>query len=225
MRTNMAPRMQAGLLLLLVATSGVFAGVVGDRLMSGRADPPAAQPDTPPMPPMGGPWRWEARPESRYADRLGDVLDLTPAQRAAIDSIVAEEQSRVRELTEEVQPRFREIAEQTRSRIEGLLTEDQRDALRELREERSRTMRRGDMRRRPDGPGPRPGPGPGPVDDGAAGQRPRLRQHDTVPAAPDTTSTPRGSLPAGSSQPGLRYAAGGAWPAGAWQAGAWPAGA
>jgi Spy/CpxP family protein refolding chaperone len=208
MKTNIAPRIQAVLLLLLVATSGVFAGVLGDRLVSGRADPPAAQPDTPTMPPMGGPWRWEARPESRYADRLGDVLDLTPAQRAAIDSIVAEEQSRVRELTEEVQPRFREIAEQTRGRIEGLLTEDQRDALRALREERSRTMRRGDMRRRPDGPGP--GPRSGPDDDGAPGQRPRLRQNDTVPAAPDTTSTPRGSLPAGSSQPGLRYAAGGA---------------
>jgi Spy/CpxP family protein refolding chaperone len=153
------PRVQAVVLLLLVATSGALAGIVGDRLLTDRQDAAVARPDPEAPPPSGGPWRWEARPEGRYADRLGDVLDLTPAQRTAIDGIVAEEQVRVRELTEQVQPRFREIASETRGRIEELLTAEQREILRSLREERTRTLRRGDPRWRQDSLRPQRGDG------------------------------------------------------------------
>jgi Spy/CpxP family protein refolding chaperone len=146
----LGPRVQAVVLLLLVATSGALAGIVGDRLLTDRQDTATVRPDTRAAPPLGGPWRWEARPEARYAERLGDALDLTPVQRAAIDSIVAEEQVRVRELTEQVRPRFREIASETRDRIEELLTAEQRETLRSLREDRMRTMRRGDPRWRQD---------------------------------------------------------------------------
>jgi Spy/CpxP family protein refolding chaperone len=144
------PRVQAAVLLLLVAASGALAGIVGDRLLTDRQRTAALRPDAPAALPPGGPWRWEARPEARYAERLGDALDLTPVQRAAIDSIVAEEQVRVRELTEQVRPRFREIASETRDRIEELLTAEQRETLRSLREDRMRTMRRGDPRWRQD---------------------------------------------------------------------------
>jgi Spy/CpxP family protein refolding chaperone len=155
----LGPKVQAVVLLLLVATSGALAGIVGDRLLTDRQDPAGAPADTLTAPPFGGPWRWEARPQVRYAERLGDVLELTPAQRTAIDSIVAEEQARVRALTEQVQPRFREIARDARDRIEELLTAAQRETLRSLREERMRTLRRGDPRWRQDSMRNPPGDG------------------------------------------------------------------
>jgi Spy/CpxP family protein refolding chaperone len=146
MKPKLAPRVQAIVLLLLVATSSALAGIVGDRLITDRHSEPAAgavapangagDPSARP-----GPWQWEPRVGMRYGERLHGALDLTPAQRAAIDSIVAEQQREVRQLNEEIRPRFRAIAEQTRDRIEDVLTEEQRIRLRALREERVRTLR------------------------------------------------------------------------------------
>jgi Spy/CpxP family protein refolding chaperone len=191
MNINLGARTQAIVLLLLVGTSGALAGVVGDRLLLERgssAQQPAAQ-EGPPGGPPGGqpgdgtPWRWEAQPGDRYADRLAESLELTAAQRAAIDSIVDEQQERVEELNREIQPRFRAIAQETRAGIEAVLTEEQRQRLRSMREDRMRVMRPGmremmrerrddgrpemrpemrpDMRPdgRPMGPGMRPPPG------------------------------------------------------------------
>jgi hypothetical protein len=143
MRTGMTPRVQAIVLLLLVATSGALAGIVGDRLVSRRGAAPAEAGE---LPAMRGPWRMEARPAGRYAERLGDVLELSDGQRAAIDAIVAEEQERVRALTAEVQPRFQAAAAETRARIEDVLTPDQRERLRTLRSERMRALGRPDAR-------------------------------------------------------------------------------
>jgi Spy/CpxP family protein refolding chaperone len=142
MATNIAPRVQAVVLLLLVATAGAVAGIVGDRLVSERSDPSPAIADVRPgAVPGPGPWRWEARRDMRYGERLAADLDLSPEQRAAIDSIVRDQQQRVRALTAEVEPQFRAIAEQTRGRIEAVLTPEQRARLAELRNERRRTMR------------------------------------------------------------------------------------
>jgi hypothetical protein len=179
MNINLGARTQAIVLLLLVGTSGALAGVVGDRLLLERgssAQQPAAQ-EGPPGGPPGGqpgdgtPWRWEAQPGDRYADRLAESLELTAAQRAAIDSIVDEQQERVEELNREIQPRFRAIAQETRAGIEAVLTEEQRRRLRSMREDRMRVMRPG-MRemmreRRDDGrPEMRPDMSPGVRPDG-----------------------------------------------------------
>jgi hypothetical protein len=167
MRINAGPRSQAMALLLLVATSGALAGVVGDRLISDRTAPAAAPEPTAgeEYPVAGGPWRLEARPAGRYAERLGAALELSPQQQAAIDEIVAEQQARVQELTAEVQPRFRAIAEHTRGRIEDVLTTEQRERLRTLRSERMRATGRPDGRWRDDSL--RIGPG----EDGRPGRR------------------------------------------------------
>jgi Spy/CpxP family protein refolding chaperone len=140
MKLSMSARTQAVVLLALVGTSGALAGVVGDRLLHERTAPAAGA-----LPPVGGPavagpWRWEPRPDARYADRLARQLDLSTEQEAAITGIVAEEQVRVNELTRELQPRFRAIAEETRGRIESVLTPEQRERLRTLRAERTRVM-------------------------------------------------------------------------------------
>ncbi|HSJ08121.1 MAG TPA: hypothetical protein VK936_15555 [Longimicrobiales bacterium] len=166
MATNIAPRVQAIVLLLLVATAGAVAGIVGDRLVSERADPSPAVEEARPGP-GAGPWRWEARRDMRYGERLSSDLDLSPAQRAAIDSIVRDQQQRVRSLTAEVEPQFRAIAEQTRGRVEAVLTPEQRARLAELRDERRRTMRE-EWRPGRDRVGPRE-------------ERMRLRRSDTLP--------------------------------------------
>jgi Spy/CpxP family protein refolding chaperone len=154
MKLSLAPRVQAVVLLLLVATAGALAGIVGERLVTERPDTAALRDAVPTAP--GGPWRWEARTDEHYAERLGATLELTAEQKRAIDGIVAEQQERVQELTREVQPRFHAIAEETRNRIEAVMTPEQRTRLRGLREERMRVMRRGELRGpRDDGVRPR----------------------------------------------------------------------
>jgi hypothetical protein len=176
MKLRLAARTHAIVLLALVATSGAVAGVVGDRLLSGRQVMPPADPardgagaaaDAQDMGDV--PWRYEARPMPRYGERIARTLDLSAEQRTAIDSIVAQEQARVRALTAEVQPRFRAIATDTRVRIEEVLTAQQRDRLDELRSERMRGMRpemRGLMRQRRDSM----------MQEGAAPRRPMMER-------------------------------------------------
>jgi Spy/CpxP family protein refolding chaperone len=143
MKLNPGARTQAIVLLLLVATAGALAGVVGDRMLTDRGGSSRAWDAPRAGPAPGGPWRWEARPDERYGERLGVSLELSAAQRAAIDSIVAQQQARVQALTDEIQPRFRAIAEEARGSIEDVLTPEQRERLRGLREERLRGMRPG----------------------------------------------------------------------------------
>lgn len=181
MRPNLAPRVQAVVFLLLVATAGAVAGIVADRLVSDRPEPPPARAVTPGA--TGpGPWRWEPRTDARYAERLSSVLELSAAQQMAIDSIMADQQQRVRELTAEVQPRFRAITEQTRGRIEDVLTPEQRKRLRGLREERVRTLHR---ERR----GPRNG------DEAGGGMRRRMPPRSDPLRAPDRVPDRSDSLP------------------------------
>lgn len=143
MRLQLSARLQAIIVLALVATFGALAGILADRRL---ARPPVAEaPAQLPMrgPPGGGP----AGPggmgagQLRYIEALSEQLELTPAQRAAIDSIVAEQRHRVHELQQEVQPRFRQIAEQTRIRIDQVLTDAQRQEMRRLRQARLRQER------------------------------------------------------------------------------------
>jgi Spy/CpxP family protein refolding chaperone len=159
MKLNMGTRTQAIALLLLVATSGALAGVVGDRLLLERdasRQPGEWRPSGVAGPPPDGPWRWEARPDERYAQRLAHSLELSEAQRVRIESIVELQQERVRELAEEMQPRFRAISEEARAGIEDVLTAEQRQRLESLRQERMRLMRPGmrEMMRQGDGHGP-----------------------------------------------------------------------
>lgn len=143
MSLRMGARSQAALVLALVALFGVLLGVLGERVLAQRA----AAEWTPfrggPPGGMGvgmggrggGP---EARGQPRYAERLDALLDLTPSQRAAIDSIMTEQRVRIRELNREMEPRFRAIAEDTRTRVESVLTDEQRTRLRGLRQDRMR---------------------------------------------------------------------------------------
>ena len=124
---SLGPRAQAVLVLTLVAALGALLGILGDRYVAqqrSRGDDVRA----------GGPDR------VRFIDRMAEHLELTDEQRTAIDSILAQQQVRVRALTREYQPQFRTIAEDTRHSIEAVLTPEQRERMRTLRRDRLRGL-------------------------------------------------------------------------------------
>lgn len=133
MTLHASPRLVAALCLLAVALLGVTLGATVDRMwLLPRGDSLRG---------LGGGRAYVAVPQGigarwargTYADDLARELELTAAQRAAIDAIVQGQQQRVTELTREIEPRFRAIAQETRRQIAGALTETQRakfDALR-----------------------------------------------------------------------------------------------
>ena len=143
MKFALGPRAQAVLVLALVGTIGALLGILGDRIIAQRS---AEMPGE-------GPRLSQSRgmmPAMRYSDRLADRLNLTADQRVRIDSILAEERIRARELAQEFQPQFRSLAEQTRMRVESVLTAEQREQMRAIRQQRARRM--GDPRPPPGSP-------------------------------------------------------------------------
>lgn len=138
MRPSLGPRAQAGLVLALVATSGALLGILGDRLLASQRSDEAPAMVAPVQGSRGG-----MIAGSRYGERLAQRLDLSDVQRARIDSIFAEEQVRARELSREFQPQFRALADQTRERVEAVLTPEQLEQMRAMRQQR---MRRPGMR-------------------------------------------------------------------------------
>src|SRR5690606_34379773 len=114
-------------------------GILADRFIAQRR---AA--DSPPGVERMGPPRGGMMSGRRYGDGLAARLDLTAEQRERIEAILAEERVRARELTDQFQPQFRALAGQTRERVEAVLTSEQREQLRAMRQQRMRRPR--DMR-------------------------------------------------------------------------------
>ena len=67
---------------------------------------------------------------------------VTIAQAQAVDSLLREQQTRVRATMRESQPRLREIARETESRIRTVLSTEQWNRWQELRRERTSRRRR-----------------------------------------------------------------------------------
>lgn len=143
MRIRLGPRAQAAILMTLVGALGIVVGIGIERLRP--TDVPATE-GTPAVrrPGQGRGADLNNRHEGAMArgpviglnERLRREVDLTPAQEAALDSIMAENRTRVRALMREYQPHFRAIVEDTRRAIDSVLTEEQRERLRELQAER-----------------------------------------------------------------------------------------
>jgi hypothetical protein len=135
--TMAGPRVQAALLLALVAAAGMLAGIAVERLFAGPA-PTAEGPDwlnverpSEPPPPDRA-WRARIRPRMSafYVEHLTHELDLSAEQQDRVERILATQQERMREITREIEPRFREVAEATRRDILDILDEDQRRVFR-----------------------------------------------------------------------------------------------
>jgi Spy/CpxP family protein refolding chaperone len=169
---KLGPRGQAVIVLALVATLGALAGVLGERIVAqqraGALEATAPRPFRGPPGMMGrgplasdattrapgqrganGMMRAPAAAEVRYAERLSTMIELTAEQQVAIDSIVTEERRRVSELTAQLEPRFRQIAQETRQRVEAVLTPEQREQMRTMRQQRMRMLTEPGPRRQP----------------------------------------------------------------------------
>jgi hypothetical protein len=153
---RLGPRAQAALVIVLVAASGVFAGVLVERLVAQQRAPaeaplrvPSGMMERGPLGPgaaMRPGQRGQERPrgalraaaEARYAERLAVMLDLSADQQRTVDSIMTEQRRHVQALTAEVEPRFRAIAEETRERVEAVLSPEQLEQMRSMRQRRLR---------------------------------------------------------------------------------------
>jgi len=98
---------------------------------------------------------------SRANAEFARALDLTPAQAAAVDSVMTHDFNEVNALREEMRPRIEAIIATTRQRIDSLLTPAQREKYHALLAEQQERMQRRE-RGGPDGPGGRRGGPPFP---------------------------------------------------------------
>jgi len=139
------------LFLIGAFVAGAAVGVAGDRTIEHNR----------PMPRGGGP--------RSPLDRMSRDLDLTPAQRAAFDTILESRQKQMRQLFAPIQPQMdslmalgKVVRDSTHEQLRRVLTPEQRVRFDKMHEEMKK--RGADARRRWDrdrGPGPDSGRGPG----------------------------------------------------------------
>lgn len=164
---HLAPGLIAALVMATMFGVGVAAGVALDRrvlqprpaLFVDREGPglPPFVPGAPLLLPglVGAPGHGLAARPSALLDRFARDLDLTPAQTAAIDSVMRDEFAAVRALRDEMAPRIRAAIDNTRRKIDSLLTPAQRERYHAMLLEQQRPLDRiGASRRAGRGGGP-----------------------------------------------------------------------
>lgn len=82
--------------------------------------------------PMPGPLRKE------FVDRLDQVLQLTPKQRARVEKVICDGQEQTRSIWHEVEPEMHKSFAETKERIRKELTPEQQKLFGELLKQRSR---------------------------------------------------------------------------------------
>lgn len=141
-------RLQATLVLLLVALFGGIAGVAFDRLL--------LVPHLFRGPGFGPGWREGPPPGMhRMRDRFSRALDLSPEQRVRVDSIMSRQMERMDAIRKEVQPRLDSTIAATRREIDSVLTPEQRKKAEAFHRRRPRPP---DFRMRVPPPGDMPPP-------------------------------------------------------------------
>ena len=141
--------------VVAVFVVGVAIGIVGTHLFYAKT---FRRPDDGPPGFMG----------RSFVDRLDRHLDLTADQRRQIDEILRQRREEAESFRSEMEPRLRELFEATEAGIEAILTPEQQERFRQLRETRRGRLDRflGPRGgRRPHGPPPHRGPPPEPPPD------------------------------------------------------------
>jgi hypothetical protein len=123
-------------LLLGMFVAGAAIGAGATMLLAPPSDVAAARPDA----------RADGDRSRRrsYAERLQADLDLSPEQRAAVDSIVAGREAEMQALWQEMRPRFDALRESIRTEIMAVLNERQQETYQALIE---RNRHKGDRER------------------------------------------------------------------------------
>jgi len=117
-------RSTAVAVLVLCVVVGALAGVIVDRSLLiphhiGRRPPSRNR----------SPWPMNELSQDRFARDL----NLTPAQRTKMDSIMSRQVARFRMTRERIQPAMDSIFAETRAAVDSVLTPSQRDSLRTMR--------------------------------------------------------------------------------------------
>src|SRR5690606_33576254 len=120
----------AAVLMVVMLLLGVVSGVALERWVIAPERPEVGARRAP-----AGPARRidPAAVRGRYSRQLARELNLDSAQAQAVDSLLREQQTRVRATMRESQPRLREIARETESRIRTVLSTEQWNRWQELR--------------------------------------------------------------------------------------------
>jgi Spy/CpxP family protein refolding chaperone len=128
-RRGLSPRTLAGIMLVLVGLLGAVAGMALDRaVLSPCAGDKSSD--------RGGRTPYWARSGEEHQarwKRVSESLNLTPAQSASIDSILAEQTRELEAVRETAEPEFRNIMQVTKDRIDAVLTAEQKARLEEQR--------------------------------------------------------------------------------------------
>ncbi|MEO8032423.1 MAG: hypothetical protein ABJC74_16810 [Gemmatimonadota bacterium] len=113
------PRIFATLLLVLLGGGGFGLGFAADRALFhyrfARAMATGRLPREPVFP-----------DRARILDRMVEDLDLTPAQQAQVDSLLATQTDSLHVLMTRMRTNFRDLSARTRARIDSVLTDSQR---------------------------------------------------------------------------------------------------
>ena len=138
---------------LVIFSTGAITGTLVTRKPVSTPDTSVTRPsDSSPHGP-----RLDRRMRRDFLKRFGSELDLTPDQKARIESILSDSQERTRAIWEEVAPQMRVEFQATQEEIREVLTPEQRARFAELMEKRQKDRERGGSRdhRNPPPPGDR----------------------------------------------------------------------
>lgn len=139
-------RLLAIMLLLSTLLAGILSGIAlthvfGDGARHEAMGPPGLFLEGPGLPGFPGPPHGLAPvPIAMHTFGIGDefvgLLDLTPVQRARVDSILAARGPRAEAIFNEMEPRLKALMDSTNSQIREILTPEQREKFDEYRDER-----------------------------------------------------------------------------------------
>ncbi len=124
-------RLRAGLVIALIVVCSAIVGAAVERKFAPRADrgrggppgPPGIQAGPHPRDSRGS----EEKKRAWMLDRMTKSLDLTPVQRAGIDSVMRVTDSSLKAIRVEMQPRLEKVFENSRTQIQAHLTPAQRE--------------------------------------------------------------------------------------------------
>jgi Spy/CpxP family protein refolding chaperone len=127
-------RLRAGLIIALIVVCSAIAGAALERtfMPHGGGNGRGGRGGGPPGGPGGGPGgrgspEGDERRRASMLDRMTKSLELTPAQRAGIDSVMKTTDSSLHVIRQEMQPRLEQVFEASRTQIQARLTPEQRE--------------------------------------------------------------------------------------------------
>ena len=122
----MTNRMRAGAVIALIAVSSALAGAAVDRVaMQRMTRHRSGGPGGPGGAGRGSPEQ-DAKRRTDMLSRMTKDLELTPAQRAGLDSVMKRTDSSLRAIRSEVQPRIRAAFDSSRTEMLSRLDQQQR---------------------------------------------------------------------------------------------------